>query len=553
MSLPVYLDYAATTPVDPDVARGMSECLSSRDAFGNPASLTHEFGRQAAARIEYARAQVAALIGAHPDEILFTSGATESNNLAILGTARASAHRGRHLITSRIEHKAVLDPCRHLEKEGFQVTYVDADRQGRVDPQAVCAAMRRDTLLVTIMLANNEVGVRQDIASIGAACRERGIVLHTDAAQAAGKIPIDVQTLPVDMLAWTAHKLYGPKGVGALYVRRSSRGTLRPIAYGGGQERDLRPGTLPTHQIVGMGIACELAGRLQSSEAPRLERWRNDLWRALGSVGEIYLNGEGAPRLPGLLNVSIAGVEGESLVTGLEELALSTGSACNSASGEPSYVLRALGRDPQLAQSSLRFSFGRFTREADLYLAAAAVRREVSRLRAVSPASQDAHENREAAPAMEGAAGAGLPPMQATVPSEAEGNAAVQHGSPTLSRLARHYFRALPGAGHIAGAPPDILSGEAGRQADGTWVRFSLRVAGHNVKEARFQAFGCPHTLAVAAWLTAQLAGRPLEALLPSPPAQWARAIEVPIEKLGRLLVIEDALRACLHSEPQGA
>ena len=264
----VYLDYAATTPVDPGVAKAMFASLTGAGEFGNASSATHEFGQRAAARIETARAQVAALIAAEPEEITFTSGATESNNLAILGVARANADRGRHVITTRIEHKAVLDPCKRLEREGFAVTYLTPDRQGRVDPGAVRAAIRPDTVLVTVMTLNNEIGVIQDIAAIGAICREKGVALHTDAAQAAGKIPLDVRTLPVDFLSCNAHKIYGPKGVGALYVRRTSRPLLQPVSFGGGQERGLRPGTLPTHQIVGFGVACDLAaqGLLYESE-----------------------------------------------------------------------------------------------------------------------------------------------------------------------------------------------------------------------------------------------------------------------------------------------
>lgn len=491
----VYLDYAATTPVDPAVMQAMSACMGPDGDFGNPASATHRFGQRAAARVEIARAQVAALLSAEPDEIIFTSGATESNNLAVLGIARANADRGRHVITSRIEHKAVLDPCKRLEKEGFAVTYLAPDRSGQIAPNAVREALRPDTILVSIMFANNEVGVVQDIAAIGAMCRERGVAFHTDAAQAVGKIPVDVLMLAVDAISFTAHKLYGPKGAGALYVRRTSRSLLQPIFFGGGQERGLRPGTLATHQIVGLGAACSLARELQPSEASRLALLRDRLWNGIAGLGGVHLNGEGAPRLPGMLNVSFEGVEGESLVTGLSRLAVSTGSACNSASAEPSYVLRALGRDTQLAQSSLRFSLGRLTTDADVDVAIEAVNREVRRLRSISPGGNDKGPAR----------------LWSTYPQ---------------------------------------VSGEAGGPGQDTWIRFHLLVANDVVKEARFEAYGCPHTLEVAAWIAGELPGRHRDALQIGAPRDWAEVHRVPVEKLGRLLVVEDALRACLRHWP---
>ena len=492
----IYLDYAATTPVDPAVVQAMTACMGPDGDFGNSGSATHQFGRRAAACIETARAAVAALISAESDEILFTSGATESNNLAVLGIARANGDRGRHIITSRTEHKAVLDPCKRLEKEGFSVTYLTPDRSGQIDTEAIRAALRPDTILVSIMLANNEIGVVQDIAAIGALCREHGVTFHTDAAQAVGKIAVNVRELQVDILSFTAHKLYGPKGAGALYVRRAARPLLQPITFGGGQERGLRPGTLATHQIVGLGAACALAKKLQPAEAARLAALRDHLWSGIAGLGGVHLNGEGAARLPGILNVSFEGVEGESLVVGLEELAISTGSACNSASAEPSYVLRALGRDTQLAQSSLRFSLGRFTTETDVDAAIAAVHREIRRLRALSPASNGA-----AAPWPDSAA----------------------------------------------------VSGEAGGPGQDTWIRFHLLVADNVVKDARFHAYGCPHTLAVVAWMAKALPGRHREALQPGVPTDWAAAHGVPVEKLGRLLVVEDAVQACLRHWPQRA
>jgi cysteine desulfurase len=490
----IYMDYAATTPVDPAVVQAMTACMGLDGDFGNSGSATHEFGRRAAARVDTARAQVASLISAQPDEIIFTSGATESNNLAVLGIARANSDRGRHIITSRTEHKAVLDPCKRLEKEGFTVTYLTPDRSGRLNPGAVQAAIRPDTILVSVMFANNEIGVLQDIAMIGTVCRERGVIFHTDAAQAVGKIAVDVSTLPVDILSFTGHKLYGPKGAGALYVHRSARPRLQPVTFGGGQERGLRPGTLATHQIVGLGAACALAERLQPAEAVRLASLRDRLWVGIVGLGGVHLNGEGATRLPGILNVSFEGVEGESLVVGLAELAISTGSACNSASAEPSYVLRALGRDMQLAQSSLRFSLGRFNSEDDVDTAIAAVRREVLRLRALSPASPTALWS-------DGAA----------------------------------------------------VSGEAGAAGQDTWIRFHLLVADDVVKDARFQAYGCPHTMAVAAWMAKSLPGRNRRSLQLGTPADWAADHGVPVEKLGRLLVVEDAVQACIRCWPERA
>lgn len=491
---PIYLDYAATTPVDPAVAEAIGRCLLEADGLGNASSVTHLFGRRVAGRIERAREQVASLIGAAPGEIIFTSGATESNNLAVLGAARANAHRGRHLVSARTEHKAVLDPLRRLEKEGFAVTLVSPDRSGRVPPEAVAAALRADTVLTSVMLVNNEIGVIQDVAAIGSLCRARGILLHSDAAQAAGKIPIDAHALPLDFLSLTAHKLYGPKGIGALYVRREARAQLQPLVFGGGQEGGLRPGTLPTHQIIGFGVACDLARRALPEEHARLTGLRERLWRGLATIGGVLLNGEGASAAPGILNVSFEGVEGESLVAGLPELALATGSACNSASAEPSYVLRALGRDTQLAQSSLRLSFGRFSAPEQIDRAVAAIRREVARLRALSPASE--------------AAGA-------------------------------------------AAAPEGEVIGEAGGAGQEVWVRFRLRVHAGVVTSALVKAYGCPHTLAVAAWVSERLRGRGRAALAPGTPAEWAEALAVPAEKLGRLLVVEDALADCARHWPE--
>ena len=523
---PIYLDYAATTPVDPLVAAAMNECLGVDGDFANPASVTHAPGRRAQARVERAREEVAALIGAAPAEIVFTSGATESNNLALLGVARANADRGRHIVSSRIEHRAVLDPCRRLEKEGFSLTYVAPDRAGRICPEAVLAALRSDTVLVSLMHVNNEIGVVQDIAAIGAICRARDIPLHTDAAQSAGKLPIDVGALSVDFLSLTAHKFYGPKGIGALFVRAGSRARLAAVSFGGGQEQGLRPGTLATHQIVGFGAACTLA-RERAGEAERLGRLRDALWRGISVLGGTHLNGAGAPRISDILSVSIEGVEGESLVAGLTELAVSTGSACSSATGEPSYVLRALGRTSALTQSTLRFSLGRHTTEEDIDRAVAAVTREVARLRAASPAY--------------------FPRITADSTIKLPDTRFIE--ADPLDPAVRRWFESLPRSGTLKGAP-GVISGEAGGVERDAWVCFHLQIADDVVKDARFQAYGCPHTLAVSAWLTAQLPGRKLSELSLGEPADWARALSVPVEKLGRLLVVEDALRACVMSKP---
>jgi cysteine desulfurase len=488
----VYLDYAATTPVAAQVAQAMNACLTAEGDFGNPSS-AHAFGSAAQRRVEDARAAVAALVGVAAREIVFTSGATESNNLAILGAARANAHRGRHLVSARTEHRSVLDALRRLEKEGFSVSWLTPTRSGRLDPQAFAAALRADTILATVMYANNETGVIEEVAALGALCRARGIAFHSDCAQAAGKVALPLGELPLDFASFTAHKLYGPKGIGALYVRSGARGLLDPLLFGGGQERGLRPGTLATHQIVGFGEACRLALADLPAQGGRLRAMGERLWRGLAALGGVHLNGADAPRVPGIVNVSFEGVHGESLIGALTGLAVSTGAACSSDSPDPSYVLRALGRDVQLAQSSLRLSLGRETTDSDLDFALECVKAQVLALRELSPAA-----------------------------------------APTVL------------------AEP-VVTGEAGGPGEETWVRFRLQVNGDSVKDARFQAFACPHTTEVAAWLCAQLPGRSRAQLLPGSPAQWAEARGVPVEKLGRLLVVEDALRACLLQWPEGA
>lgn len=385
MQLPLYLDYSATTPVDPRVAEKMMACLTQDGNFGNPASRSHLFGWKAEEAVENARRNVADLIGADPREIVWTSGATESNNLAIKGAAHFYSKKGKHIITSKIEHKAVLDTCRQLEREGFEVTYLDPDVGGLISAEAVAAALREDTVVVSIMHANNEIGTINDIAAIGELCRENKVVFHVDAAQSAGKIEIDMASMKVDLLSMSAHKMYGPKGIGALFVRRKPRIRLEAQIHGGGHERGMRSGTLATHQIVGMGEAARIAKAEMAEEAARTLGLRNRFWKALNDIEAVHVNGDMDQRLPGSLNISLAYVEGESLIMSLKDLAVSSGSACTSASLEPSYVLRALGLEDELAHSSLRFSFGRFTTEEEVDYAAEQVRAAVDKLRELSP------------------------------------------------------------------------------------------------------------------------------------------------------------------------
>lgn len=488
---PVFLDHASTTPLDPRVAAAMSECLAGPAGLGNPSSTTHPHGRAAAACIARARAEVAALVGAAPADIVFTSGATESDNLALIGTARGRASFGRHLVVSRIEHKAVLDPARHLEKSGWTVAWLEPSADGRITPEAVAAALRPDTQLVSVMHANNETGVVNDIAAIAAICRGRGVLCHADAAQSAGRLPIDPAALGVDLLSLSAHKMYGPKGVGALVVTPRARPWVEPLLWGGPQERGLRAGTLATHQIVGFGVAAALAAERRAADAAHAESLAARLRAALAGLPGLRFNDHPTARLPGLVSLSIEGVEGESLIDAMPEIAVSSGAACDAASGEPSYVLRALGVPPELAQATLRIAFGRYSTSAETDLAVAAIRRAVNDLRD------------------EDAAGPPAAPSQ--------------------------------GGGWV--------TGEAGRVRDGARVRCYLRLApvgkGGPVRiaAAEFRVFGCPHTRAVAAWLAGALAGEPLATPAVGGPRDWAARHAVPTEKLGRLLVVEDAWR----------
>jgi cysteine desulfurase len=383
MKLPIYLDYSATTPVDPRVAAAMIPYLT--EEFGNPASRSHSFGWRADQAVENARAEVARLVNAEPKEIIWTSGATESDNLAIKGAAYFYSTKGRHLVTLKTEHKAVLDTMRELEAEGFSVTYLDPESNGLLDPEKFKAAIRPDTILASIMHVNNEIGVIQDIAAIGAICREKGVIFHVDAAQSTGKVVIDLQTMPVDLMSFSAHKTYGPKGIGALYVRRKPRVRLKAQMHGGGHERGMRSGTLPTHQIVGMGEAFRIAREEMGVECERIRGFRDKLLKGLSDIEEIYVNGDLESRVAHNLNVSFNFVEGESMMMAIKDIAVSSGSACTSASLEPSHVLRAIGRSDELAHSSIRFSLGRFTKEEDVEFTVALIGKEVARLRELSP------------------------------------------------------------------------------------------------------------------------------------------------------------------------
>jgi cysteine desulfurase len=385
MKKPIYFDYSATTPVDPRVAKTMMDYMMPDGEFGNPASRSHAYGWNAEAAVEQARKNVADLIGADPKEIVWTSGATESDNLAIKGVAHFYKKKGNHIITCKTEHKAVLDTCRQLEREGFEITYLDPQPNGLIDIEKLKDAIRDTTILVSIMHVNNEIGVIQDVAAIGKLTREKGILFHTDGAQSAGKVPIDVNEMNIDLMSLSAHKIYGPKGMGALYVRRKPRVRLEAQMHGGGHERGMRSGTLATHQIVGMGEAFRIAREEMADEIDRVRSLRDRLWNGLRDMEEVYLNGDMDHRVAGNLNVSFNFVEGESLIMALKDIAVSSGSACTSASLEPSYVLRALGRNDELAHSSIRFTIGRFSTEEEVDYAIKLVRDKVTKLRELSP------------------------------------------------------------------------------------------------------------------------------------------------------------------------
>ena len=385
VTLPIYMDYASTTPVDPRVAKKISDHLTLDGNFGNPASRSHKFGWKAEESVEEARSHVANLVGCDPREIVWTSGATEADNLAIKGIANFYKSKGKHIITSKIEHKAVLDPCRQLERDGFEVTYLEPNEGGLITVEAILDAIREDTILISIMHINNELGTINDLESIGKIAREKGIFFHVDAAQSTGKVPIDLSTLPVDLMSFSAHKTYGPKGVGALFVRRKPRVRIEAQIHGGGHERGMRSGTLATHQIVGMGEAFKIAKEEMDEDIKKIQSLHNKFYDSISKIEEIYVNGDMNNKVSNILNISFAYVEGESLIMALKDIAVSSGSACTSASLEPSYVLRALGRKDELASSSIRFSFGRFTTEEDVDYTLSLINHAVDRLRELSP------------------------------------------------------------------------------------------------------------------------------------------------------------------------
>ena len=385
MQLPIYFDYASTTPADPRVVKKMQECLSLDGNFGNPASRSHSFGWKAEEATEQARSDVASLVNCDPREIVWTSGATESDNLAIKGSARFNKAKGNHIITSKVEHKAVLDSCRQLEREGFKISYLDPNSNGIITPEMVLNSITDQTILVSLMHINNEIGVINDIESIGKITRERGVIFHVDAAQSTGKLPIDLSKLEVDLMSFSAHKTYGPKGIGAMYARRKPRVRLEAQIHGGGHERGMRSGTLATHQIVGMGEAFRIAKEDMVQDNIRIKSLRDKFWDGLKDMEEVYLNGDPEHRAAGFLNVSFNYVEGESLIMALKDIAVSSGSACTSASLEPSYVLRAIGLKDELAHSSIRFAIGRFTTDEEIEYTIGLVRNAVGKLRALSP------------------------------------------------------------------------------------------------------------------------------------------------------------------------
>jgi cysteine desulfurase len=511
----VYLDNAATTPVDPRVASEMNECLGSEGAFGNPASVSHVFGREAQRRVERAREEVAALVAAQPEQVLFTSGATESDNLGVLGAVRFQRQRARHVVTARTEHPAVLDACRQLEREGCSVTYLKPGPGGIVEPEQVADALQSDTVLVSLMHVNNEIGVVQDVAAVGRLCRERGILFHVDAAQSVGKLDLDVQRDRIDLLSITAHKVHGPKGVGALCVRREPRIGLVPLQFGGGQEHGLRSGTVPTHQAVGLGAACRIARAEMVDDAPRIAALRERLWTALRDLPGVLLNGDPVRRVAGILNVSIDGVEGESLLLALCDLAVSSGSACASTHAQPSYVLRALGRSDRLAQSSLRLSLGRFTTEQDVDHAATRIREEVLRLRECR--------------------------------ARGEAPATVATDDPRYGTEVQQRLRTLAGAGRLPAATRKV-TGRAGDREQGCDVELEFALDEGRISQAAFVAFGCPHLLAAASWLTEQVRGWTRAELEAWDWQEAARALEIPPAKFGRLLTLQDAVRAAARN-----
>ena len=508
----IYLDHAATTPLNTEVLQAMLPWL--QEGYGNPAS-EHAHGLRARAAVEKARAQVAALIGASAEEIVWTSGATESNNLAIKGALEFRGLRNAHLVTSRIEHKAVLDTCRHLETQGARVTYLKPDASGRITVEQVLQALTADTALVSLMWVNNEIGTINEVEKLAPLLRERGILFHVDAVQAVGKLPINLAQIPIDLLSVSAHKIYGPKGVGALFVRKRPRARLAPQIHGGGHEQGMRSGTLPTHQIAGLGEAFRLIGLSMADDTQRLTALRDDLWQRLQVLPRIHLNGEGGPRAPHILNVSFEGAEGESLRAMLGDVAVSSGSACSSATREPSFVLRALGRDDELAGSSLRFSLGRNTTAQEIEQAAARVIEAVRWLRQLSPES----------------------PVSTGEATAANGGNAFGYAEPIWQRFSQPTH-----AGELQGE--GVLTAEAGSPAAKSLLRMQIKMGPGVVSDVAFRAYGCPTAIAVGEWLAVSLTAQK--------PAEWSRltaskirqALEIPDDRAHCALMGEDVVRA---------
>lgn len=492
MGRTIYLDYAASTPVASAVVVAMTRALEADDLAANPSAGSHAPGRIAAAAVEEGRAQVASLIRADPDEVLFTSGATEADNLAIVGAARFRKSRGRHVVTALTEHKAVIESCRYLAREGWRVTWLKPAADGLIAPAAVAAAIEPDTVLVSLLHANNETGVVTDVGAIGEICRQRDVLLHVDAAQSAGRLPIDVRGMQIDLLSLSAHKLYGPKGVGALFIDRERVRRVEPLLFGGGQERGMRPGTLPTHQIVGMGEAFRIAAASLDADRLHVTGLRDRLWAHLQDIPGVLRNGHATASTGHILNVSVEGVEGESLHAALAPLAVASGAACTSLTDEPSYVLRALGRSPALARSSVRFSFGRPTTPDDIDRAAAIVAGAVAQLREQGPG---------------------------------------------------------PGGQSLAGRAATgtvLVRGEAGSEEAGTRVVFAAGVRAGRLDWLEFRLFGCPHTRLACAQAVQLLTGAPMAELGRLELEALGAGLEIPVEKAGRLLIIQDALRNCL-------
>ena len=537
---PIYLDYGATTPVDPRVVDAMVPWL--REHFGNPASRSHAWGWEAEEAVEKSRAEVAALVGADPREIVWTSGATESNNLALKGAAHFYKTRGRHLVTVKTEHKAVLDTMRELERQGFEVTYLDVQEDGLLDLDRLKDALRPDTIVVSVMFVNNEIGVIQDIPAIGAMCRERGIVFHVDAAQATGKVTIDLATLPVDLMSLSAHKTYGPKGIGALYVRRKPRVRLEAQMHGGGHERGMRSGTLPTHQIVGMGTAFRLAREEMGTEIERIRMLQQRMLKGIEGIEQVFINGSMEHRVPHNVNASFNFVEGESLIMGIKGLAVSSGSACTSASLEPSYVLRALGRSDELAHSSLRMTIGRFSTVEEIDYATASIadqRRQAARAVAAVGDVQGRHRHQHHP------VGGALTDAAARI--ETREQQEQHHGlqrrkSSSTTRIPRN-------VGSFDKGDASVGTGMVGAPACGDVMKLQIKVNPQTglIEDAKFKTYGCGSAIASSSLVTEWVKGKSLDEALTIRNTQIAEELALPPVKIHCSILAEDAIKAAVN------